>query len=164
MVAVFGMPVRPYGRCRRPLRRPIRAALMSLCTSQTALTFGEFPTWDYMRCFSGLRAVRFPVKSLAHQARAACRAGWHARIVPRICSAHSVNRTCGMQHVMPRTRAHVGTRPFQIQSLAAILTVHAAGLWPTWNVSGPDRVDAHVQAMREVRHGPRTCRRANPAR
>ena len=44
-----------------------------------------------------------------------------------------------MQHMMPRTRAHVGTRVFRIQTtLAAILAVREALLNPTWSVSAPD--------------------------
>ena len=137
MVAVYGMPVRPYGRCQRPLRWPIRAAMTSPCTSQQALAFGEFPTWDDVRCFPGIRAARFPVTSLTHRACAVSHAGQHARIVPETRSA---DRTRGMQHVMPRTRAHISA-------------VHAASSYPTWNVSGPDREDAHVPA---VRGAPRT--------
>ena len=49
MVVVYGMPIRRYGRYRRPLRRPICAAMTSLCQFQSALTFGEFP-------HAGLRA------------------------------------------------------------------------------------------------------------
>ena len=164
MVAVYGMPVRPYGRCQRPLRWPIRAAMTSPCTSQQALAFGEFPTWDDVRCFPGIRAARFPVTSLTHRACAVSHAGQHARIAPETRCTRSVNRTRGTQHVEPRTCAHVGTRVFQIPStLATILAVHAAGLCPTWKVSRPDHEDARVQAVREVRHGPRTRSRANPA-
>ena len=45
-----------------------------------------------------------------------------------------------MQHVMPRTRAHVGTRVFQIHTTLAIciLAVDAAGSFPTWRVLAPD--------------------------
>ena len=165
MVAVFGTPVRPSGRCQRPFQRAIRAAMTSLCASQTALAHGEFPTRDYVCHFPGIRATRFPVTSLAHRACTASRAGWHTRNVPETHSACSTNRTRGMQHMEPRTRAHMGTPLCRIPStLTYILTVHAAGLCLTWNVSGPDRADAHVQAVREVRHGPRTRRRANPAR
>ena len=159
MVAVFGMPVRPYGRCRRPLRRPIRAALTSPCTSHQALALGEFPTREYVRSFLGIRVARFPVTSLAHRTCVVSRAGQHACNVPETRSAH---RTRGMQHVMLCTRAHMGTPVCRIHpTFAYIFAIHAAGLCPTWNISGPDREDAHVQA---VRHGPRTRRRSNPVR
>ena len=159
MVVVYGTPVRPSGRCQRPLQRAIRAAMTSLCTSQQALARGEFPTRDDERRLPGIGAARFLVTSPAHRF-----CSRRARFVPGTRSVCSANRTRGMQHVMPRTRAHVGTHVFRIQLLSAILTVHAAGLCPTWNVSGPDREDARVQAEREVRHGPRTRRRVNPAR
>ena len=168
MVAVYGTPVRPYGRYRRPLRRPIRAALTSPCTSQQALAFAGFPTRDTVRCFPSIRTARSgPMTSPAHRACAVSRAGQHTRIVPETRSARSANRTCGTQHVMPRTRAHVGTREFRIQPvLAYIFAVHAADSYPTWSVLTPDRnrADAPVQAVRETHHEPRTRRRANPAR
>ena len=44
MVVVYGLPVRPYGQCQHPLRWPIRAAMMSPCTSQQALALAGFPT------------------------------------------------------------------------------------------------------------------------
>ena len=80
-------------------------------------------------------------------------------------TARSANRTRGIQHVELCTRVHMGTPVCWIPpTLAAILTVHAAGLYPKRNVSGPDRADAHVQAVREVRHGPRTRRHVNRTR
>ena len=89
MVAVYGMPVRPYGRCQRPLRWPIHAAMTSPCTSQQALAFAGFPTWDDVRCFPGLRAMRFPpMTSLAHQACAVSRAG-RTRALSRKPAPHS---------------------------------------------------------------------------
>jgi len=150
----------------RPLRWPIRAAMTSPCTSQQALALAGFPTWEYVRCFPGICAARSgPMTSPAHRACAVSRAGQHARIIPETRSARSANITPGMQHVMPRTRPHVGTPVCRIHpTLAYILAVHAAGSYPTWNISGPDHEDAPVQAVREVRHGPRTSRRANPAR
>ena len=103
------MPVRPYGRYQCPLRWPIRAAMTSPCTSQQALALAGFPTRVHMCCFPGIRAARFPpMTSLAHRACAVSRAGEHARIVPETRSVRSANRTHGMQHVEPRTRAHVG--------------------------------------------------------
>ena len=118
MVVVYGTPIRPYGQCQRPFQRPIRAAMTSLRQFHSALARGEFPTRD-VRCLSGIRAARFPV--MTSHAHRAC--SWRVRNVPETRSAH---RTRGMQHVMPRTRAHVGTRVFQIHlTLAAILTVRA---------------------------------------
>ena len=152
MVAVYGLPVRPFGRYQRPLQWPIRAAMMSPCTSQQALAFVGFPTRDDMRCFPGIRAARFPpMTSLAHRACAVSRAGQHARIITETRSARSVKRTRGMQHVMLRTHAHVGTRVFQIKTtLAAILAVHEALLNPTRSVSAPDSLheDACARAIR----------------
>ena len=166
MVAVCGTPVRPFGRYQRPLRWPIRAAMTSPCTSQQALALAGFPTRASVCCFPGIRAARFPpMTSLAHRACAVSRAGQHARIITETRSARSVNRTRGMQHVMPRTRAHVGTRVFQIPSLTYIFAVHAAGSYPMWSVLVPDhnRADAPVQAVRETHHEPRTRHRANSA-
>jgi len=139
--------------------------MTSPCTSHQALALAGFPTRDCVRRFPGIRAARFPVTSPAHRTCPACCTGQHERIVPETRSARPANRTRGMQHVMPRTRAHVGTPVCRIHpTLAYIFAVHAAGSYPTWNVSGPDREDAHVPAVREMRHGPRTSRRANPAR
>jgi len=108
MVVVYGTPVRPSGRCQRPFRRPILAAMTSLCQLQSALAHGEFPTRDDVRCFSGIRDLRFPVTSPAHRA-----CSRHVRFVPGTRSVCSANRTRGMQHVMPRTRAraHMGKPP-----------------------------------------------------
>ena len=56
-----------------------------------------------------------------------------------------------MQHVMPRTRAHVGTRVFQIHlTLAAILTVHATVFFETRDGPAPESLheDARVRAAR----------------
>ena len=161
------MPIRPYGRYQRPLRWPIRAAMTSPWASQQALAFAGSPTRANVCCFPGIRAARSPpMTSPAHRACAVSRAGWHERIVLGNRSARSANRTRGMQHVMPRTRAHVVTRVFQIPSLAYIFAVHAAGSYPTWSILTPDcnRADAPVQAVRETHHEPRTRRRANPAR
>jgi len=84
MVAVYGTPVRPYGRYQCPLRWLIRAAMTSLCTSQQALALAGFPTRDYVRCFPGIRAMRSgPMTSPAQRACTVSRAGQHARIVPR---------------------------------------------------------------------------------
>ena len=111
---------------------------------------------------AGLRAL-FPRHS-CHEVRAddvTCATSLHgfpcrparAHRPPETRSTRSANRTRGMQHVEPRTRAHVGTHVFRIPStLAYILAVHAAGLCPTWKISGPDREDAHVQAVCDVRH------------
>ena len=151
----------------RPFHRAILAALTSPCASQSALASEGFPTWDNVHCLPGLCAARSSVTSVAQRTCTACRAGQPERIVPWTRSARAANRTRGAQHVELRTRARMWTRPFQIHlTLAYIFTVHVAGLYPTWNVLAPDRnrADAHVQAVREVRHGPRTSRRANPAR
>ena len=50
-------------------------------------------------------------------------------------------------------------------TLAYILIIHEDGLYPTWSVlvMDCDRVDVRLQAVREMRHGPRTRHRANPA-
>ena len=107
-----------------------------------------------------------PMTSLAHRTCVVSRAGQPERIVPWTPSMRSVHASCTAQHVEPRTRARMGTRPFQIHTtLAYIFAVHTAGSYPTWNVSGPDRdrANARVWAVRETCHGPRTRRRANPA-
>ena len=56
-----------------------------------------------------------------------------------------------MQHVQPRTRAHVETRVFQIQTTsAAILAVREALLNPTRSVSMQDSLheDARARVVR----------------
>ena len=81
---------------------------------------------------------------------AVSRAGRHAPNVPETRSARSArsaNRTRGMQHVMPRTRAHVGTRVFQIHlTLAAILTVHATVFFETRDVPAPESLHEYARA------------------
>ena len=54
----------------------------------------------------------------------ACRAGQPERIVPWTRSAH---RTRGMQHVMPRTRAHMGIHVFQIHPTLAYYILAVVG-------------------------------------
>jgi len=167
MVAVYGTPVRPYGRYRRPLRRPICAAMTSPCTSYRALALVGFPTQDYVRRLPGIHAARFPLTSPAHRACAVCHAGQHERIVPETRSACSANRTRSMQHVMSRTRAHMGTPVFRIPStLAYILTVRVTVFPETRDVPSPDSLheDARARAVREMPNGPRTRRPVKPAR
>ena len=157
MVEVYGTTIRPSGRYQRPLRWTINAAMTSPGASHRALAFAEFRTRNNVRHFSGICATRFPPMT-SHAHRACSR---RVRLVPGTRSAHSADRTRGMQHMVPRTRVPV----FQIHlTTLAILTIHAAGLCPTWNVSGPDREGTCVPAVHEVRHGPRTRRRVNPAR
>ena len=135
MVEVYGMPVRPYGQCQHPFQWPIRAAMTSLRQFHSALARGEFPTRD-VRCLSGIRAARFPPMMTSHAHRAC---SWRARNVPETRSARSANRTRGMQHVMPRTRAHVGTRVFRIHlTFVAILTVLATVFFNMWDVPAPE--------------------------
>jgi len=54
MVAVCGLPVRPFPRA-------ITAALTSPCASQQALASEGFPTRDNVRCIPGIRATRSPL-------------------------------------------------------------------------------------------------------
>ena len=146
MVVVYGMPVRPYGRCQRPFQWPIRAAMTLLRQFRIALARGEFPTPD-VRCLSGIRAARFPV--MTSHAHRAC--SWHARNVPETRSERSAHRTRSMQHEMSRTRAHVGTRVFQVHlTLASILTVRATVFSDTRDVPAPDSLyeDARARAAR----------------
>ena len=75
--------------------------------------------------------------SLAHRTCTACHAGQPERIVPWTRSARSTNRARGMQHVELRTRAGIGTRPFQIQSRVAILAIHATVSFETRDVHAP---------------------------
>ena len=75
--------------------------------------------------------------SLAHRTCTACRGGQPERIIPWTRSARSTNRTRGMQHVELRTRAGMGTRLFQIQSLVAILAIHATVSFETRDVHTP---------------------------
>ena len=152
----------------RPFHRAIRAALSSPCASQSVLTFVVSAMRADVRCSPEARAARsVPMTSLAHGPCALSHAGQPDCIVPWTHSERSANRTRGVQHVELRTRTRMWTHPFQIHTtLANIFVIHAAGSYLTWNISGPDRdrADAHMWAMRETRHGPRTRRRSNPAR
>ena len=94
----------------RPFRQTIPGALSSPCASQQALAFEGFPMRDNVRCSPVTRAARSPVTSPVHRTCAVSRAGQPERIVPGTRSTRSANRTHGVQHVMPRTRAHMRTR------------------------------------------------------
>ena len=151
----------------RPFHRAIRAALSSPCQSHRALTFEGSDMRANARRSHVTRAARSPVTSLAHRTCAVSRAGQPERIIPGTRSARSANRTRGMQHVMPRTRARMGTRPFQIQTLAVyLLTVREFFLSQTRSVSAPDslHVDARARAIRKMWNGPRTRRLVEPER
>ena len=138
MVVVYGTPVRPYGRCQRPFQWPIRAALTSPWESPQALAFAGFPTRNNVRRFSGICAARSGL--MTSPTRRACSRRTH--LVPETRSVCSVNRTRGMQHEMPRTRAHMhmGTPVFRIHlTLASILAVRATVF--------PDTRDVHAPAF-----------------
>jgi len=151
-----------------PFRRTMPGALSSLCASQQVLAFERSAMRANARRSPVTRAVRSPVTSPAHRTCAVSRACPHEHIVPGTRSARSANRTRGAQHGELHTRARMWTRPFQIRTTLVIyiLAVHAAGSYPTWSVLAPDcdRAYARVRAVRETRRGPRTRRRANPAR
>ena len=134
MVVVYGPPIRPYGRCQRPFQRPIRAAMTSPWESPQALAFVGFPTRNNVRRFSGICATRSVL--MTSSTRRAC--SRRARLIPETRSACSVNRTRGMQHKMPRTRAHVGTCVFQIYlTLASILPICTTVFFDTRDVPAP---------------------------
>ena len=143
MVEVYGTPVRPSGHYQRPFQGPIRAAMTSPWESPQALVFAGFPTPNNVRHFSGICAARSGL--MTPPTRRAC--SWRARLVPETRSACSENRTRGMQHKMPRTRAHVGTRVFQIHlTLASILAVRLTVFSNTWDVPAPDSLHEDTRA------------------
>ena len=110
----------------------------------------------------GFRAARSPVTSLAHRTCVACRAGSPERVVP---GTRSANRTRGLQHVMPRTCARMGTCAFQIHT-TFLLTMHVPVSYHARDISAPasDRANVCAWAVRKTRNGPRTQRPAEPAR
>ena len=115
-------------------------ALSSPCTSQSALTFEGSAMRADVCCSLAVRAGRSPVTSLAHGACVACCAGPPERVAPGTRSERSANRTCGEQHVMPHTRAGMGTRAFQIHT-TFLLAVLVPVSYHTRDVSAPAAVD-----------------------
>ena len=104
------------------------------------------------------RAARsVPMTSLALGPCAVC------RVVPGTHSARLAHTSRAAEHVELRTRAHMGTRSFQIHpTLAYILSVHEVVLSQTRNISGLDSLhaDVHAMAARKTWDGPRTLRPA----
>ena len=86
------------------------------------------------------------------------------RVVPGTHSRRSANRTRGVQHVIPRTSARMGTCAFRIHT-TFLLTVHMPVSYHARDVSAPasDRANVRAWAVRKTRNGPRTQCPAEPA-
>jgi len=110
-----------YGLHARPFCRAIIEALPSTCQ---ALAFEGFPTRANVCSSPATRAGKSPVTSLAHETCMACRAGPPERVVPGARSARSANGTRGAQHVMPHTRARMGTPVCRIQAVITLSHYH----------------------------------------